>query len=141
MTLDGNPLWSVDPGVGTECRWHGGLGDVDGDGKLELGMPHRGGFRCHDAADGRLRWELPDVKGSTDVITADIDGDGKDEFIFGSGNSLVALKAEADTGSMLWSLDLETQVGAPVAADVNGDGFAEILVGTADGVLNVISGK
>ena len=141
MTLGGKPLWSIDPGVGTECRRHGGLGDVDGDGNLELGMPHPDGFRCYDAATGDLRWQIPHVKGSTDVVAADIDGDGKDEFIFGTGSSVVSLKGKRDRGFLFWSLDLGAPVGAPIVADVNCDGLAEILVGTNDGVLSIISGQ
>jgi hypothetical protein len=139
MEADGTPLWSVDPGVSTECQLHGGLGDVDGDGRLELGMPHSEGFRCYDAATGQLRWILDDVRGSTDVIVVDVDGDGDHEFVFGAGEKLVALTG--DKGEMLWSLDLGAKVGAPIAADVDGDGYVEILVGSADGRLHAVTGK
>lgn len=141
MALDGKPLWSIDPGVGSECRYHGGLSDVDGDSRVELGMPHAEGFRCYDAATGGLKWKLADLRGTTDVITADIDGDGNDEFILGSGTQLVALKGKESGGSMLWSLDLSAPIGAPIVADINGDGLVEILVGSEDGVLSVVSGR
>ena len=140
LTLAGDPLWSIDPGDGIECTLHGGIGDIDGDGLLELGMPHPQGFRCYDGATGQLKWEMNDLIGSSDVITADIDGDAKDEFIFAAaGNRLVAINGQPSEGAVLWSQDLGMRAGSPIVADVNGDGFGEILVGTADGVLNIIS--
>ena len=138
MTLDGDRLWSIPLGDRVQCMRHGALGDVDGDGRLELGMPHPQGFRCYDAATGELKWQLPEPGTQTDVVAADIDDDGMDEFILGVGNKLMAIKGEKDTGSVLWTLDLGSLATAPIVADINGDGLAEILVGTADGHLNII---
>lgn len=139
MASHGEPRWSIDPGVESECTYHGGVADVDGDGRVELGMPHESGFRCYDAGTGVLEWELDDLSGTTDVITADIDGDGHNEFLLGSGNRLVALKGGGGEGTVLWSLDLGAHVGSPIVADIDGDGLGEIIAGTADGRLNIVS--
>jgi hypothetical protein len=42
------------------------------------------------------------------------------------------------TGTLLWSLDLGTSVGDPIAADIDGDGTSEVLVPAADGYLYAI---
>ncbi|MEW6756275.1 MAG: hypothetical protein AB1505_35685 [Candidatus Latescibacterota bacterium] len=141
VLTQGERGWLVDPGTERDCRYHGGVGDVDGDGRLELGMPHGLGFRCYDAASGTLKWCLDGLVGTTDVVTADIDGDGRDEFVLGAGRRLVAVAGGTPGGHLLWSLDLGAQAGPPLLADVDGDGRAEVVVGAADGALRVISGE
>jgi len=138
MTLDGGRRWSIPLGDRVQCMRHGAFGDIDGDGRLELGMPHPQGFRCYDAATGELKWQLPEPGTQTDVAAADIDDDGRDEFILGIGNRLVVLKGEEDSGRVFWTLDLGSLATAPIVADIDGDGLAEILVGTADGHLNIV---
>ena len=141
MDASGNPLWVIDPGYGGECMLHGGLGDLDGDGHLELGMPHNKGFRAYNAATGILQWTLGDIIATTDVISVDIDGDASDEFIFGAGRSLVAVGYKKQAAYVLWQLDLKARLGPPIAADINGDGLVEVLVGTEDGRLHIITGQ
>jgi outer membrane protein assembly factor BamB len=111
---------------------------VDGDGRLEIGVLHNGGhFRCYDAATGTLKWELDDVPGGSDVLTADVDGDGLCEFVLG-GDALLAIKAMGDrTGEILWQLPLPQGSLTPTIADVDGDGRCEIVVGCGDGVMRV----
>ncbi len=133
MTLAREPLWMVDPGPEMMATYHGGLADVDGDGEMELGVAHPGELRCYDAKTGRVKWTLEvDIKG--DIVTADIDGDGVSEFI-GAGSRIYAIKGESEGGKVLWSLDLDRSLSAPVVADVDGDRLAEVLVVTADGYL------
>jgi outer membrane protein assembly factor BamB len=107
---------------------------VDGDGKLEIGVIHDGGFfRCYDATTGALKWELSDIKQTTDVVTADVDADGRLEFLAG----LAAYKAiDQTSGRILWEVDVSA-AHAPVVADVDGDGICEIVLGCSDGKLRV----
>ena len=110
------------------------LADVDGDGKLELGVIHDGGiFRCYDATTGNLKWELKGIKQTTEVVTADVDGDGRPEFVAG----LAAFKAiDQTSGKVLWEADVPA-AHAPVIADLDGDGFVRLILGCTDGKIRV----
>jgi hypothetical protein len=138
--LDRTPLWTVDPtlkylprrvaGTGS----HPGIGDLDGDGKLEIGvLQDDGTLSCYEAATGALRWEVPGIRPYTDVVTADIDGDGKPEFLVG----MTAIKAVApNRGEVLWTLDIPIASG-PIVADIDADGLCEIIITSPDGLIRV----
>ena len=65
-TMDRKFLWTFNPDKSQLSQRHPGIGDVDGDGKLELGVIHDGGyFRCYDAANGHLKWEFSGIKQTT----------------------------------------------------------------------------
>jgi outer membrane protein assembly factor BamB len=136
------------------------IGDADGDGRLELLSPgHSRGigsreqeFHCYDAATGRLKWALP-LPGScfdpnmgefadspTSPASADIDGDGREEAVFGIGSKLYAVGASHDgqAGEIRWTLEFPAPVGPPSIADVDGDGRAEIVVVCEDGHVCVV---
>jgi outer membrane protein assembly factor BamB len=119
-----------------------GMGDVDGDGQIELGVagPSKDGSSgklwCLNPNSGESEWEmaLPDAK-TTDFATCDADGDQVDEFVFVCANRLYAVNGSGGAGHVLWALDLPTAAAAPVIGDVDGDGQSEILVVGADGFL------
>ncbi|HOE97845.1 MAG TPA: hypothetical protein PK847_14825, partial [Candidatus Sumerlaeota bacterium] len=74
-----------------------------------------------------------------DVITADVDGRGRDEFLFGTGDGrLIALGGEGDAPRLLWSRQFSQEVGSPIMADLDQDGDGEILVTVKDGFLYVL---
>ncbi|MCG3199845.1 MAG: hypothetical protein GHCLOJNM_04373 [bacterium] len=99
-----------------------------------------GKFVCLNVKDGSRRWEL-DVQGTcSDPATLDVDGDGIQEFVFGTSHK--ALYAVGEGGSVsrvVWKAELSAGVGNLIAADVTGDGRCEILAPTTDGFLNVLS--
>jgi len=133
-TMDRKLLWTFNPDKAQLAQRHPGIGDVDGDGKLELGVIHDGGFfRCYDAATGTLKWELSGIKQITDVVTADIDGDGRPEFVSGLA---VFKPLDQTSGQVLWEVDVPAAY-APLIADVDGDGLCEIVVGCMDGAIRV----
>jgi outer membrane protein assembly factor BamB len=133
-TMDRKLLWTFNPDKAQLAQRHPGIGDVDGDGKLEIGVIHDGGlFRCYDATTGLLKWELAGIKQRTDVVTADIDGDGLPEFLAG----LAAFKPLDQThGKVVWEADA-LAAHSPVVADVDGDGLCEIVIGCTDGKIRV----
>ena len=118
-----------------------GIGDLRGDGSRCLGIGHADGtFICYDAADGHEVWRLPLGAVTTDVVTCDIDGDGRDEFITGTTDGrILALGPGPDgRGEIIWSVDLGFATASPIIADTNADGLPEILVLSGDGYLHCI---
>jgi outer membrane protein assembly factor BamB len=156
MDKEMNARWRSDPASGTpavtQC-----LGDIDGDGVLELIGPGylqtlgetRQEFRAYDAATGTLKWRLP-LPGSgfignnqgfpdspTTPAVADLDGDGRDECLFAVVNTLYVVGTTADgkAGEVRWTLEFPERLGTPSIADATGDGTLQILVTCADGYI------
>lgn len=135
-------------------RFPCGVGDVDGDGKLEIGgvtlgqlynwpnvYPVEGPdhqFVCLDAHTGEIKWEHP-VNGSiSGTISADVDGDGHPEFIFGTTDGhLIALGGNSSR-RVVFDVPFPAAVGTPIITDLFGSGSMQILVGCADGKLYCI---
>ena len=137
-TMDARVLWYHAGGAGVA-----GVADVNGDGRLELGFTgwEKGaGLRCLDAASGVQRWEWP-LAGNprVAVYSADVDGDGRDEFLFAVERTLYALQERDAAPHLVWQLELPAAPGDLALADVDGDGKIEILFIGADSVLYCLS--
>jgi len=133
MTPEPKAVWSHT----TSTYQRDGIGDVNGDGRLEVGGAGYGGcFRCFEGATGKIRWDLPLPGNFTSTVAADIDGDGRDEFLLGVNRRVVAVgeTAEGD-GSIQWACELPAVPTTPAIADTDGDGLAEIIVMGDDGVV------
>jgi len=87
-------------------------------------------------------WELKTGNwiGSSPAI-ADIDGDGKLEVVFGSGDHyLYALNGE--DGSLLWKFKTGGAIWtSPAIADIDGDGRLEVVFGSEDNYLYALNGE
>ncbi|HET6400829.1 MAG TPA: FG-GAP-like repeat-containing protein [Candidatus Kapabacteria bacterium] len=114
-----------------------GIGDVDGDSKLELGQGHADGtFRIYDYETSKLRATLDLNSISTDVLTLDANGDGKMEFVIGTNDGRLLLIGHAGNDfAILEQYETGAAMGSPIAADFDGDGRSEIFVVTGDGNL------
>ena len=88
--------------------------------------------------DGQVTPVEPERVAELSAVTvADIDGDGIEEALVGTGDGyLMALKVT--DGSLAWSMNLRYAVGEPIVADVDGDGELEVLVSAMDGYLRMI---
>jgi hypothetical protein len=108
-----------------------GIGDIDGDGKLEFGQGHADGtFRIYDYETGILRGSL-DLKAiSTDVLTLN------SQFIIGTNDGRVlVIGYDGEQFAILDAFETGSAMGLPIAADFDGDGVVEIYVVTGDGNL------
>jgi outer membrane protein assembly factor BamB len=137
LRLDGTPVWHTDYVWGKPARPMQGIGDVDGDGRIEVGScePDRG-FVCLDGATGAVRWAWPEMEvRPSSIATCDVDGDGVEEFLLPAHDELIALNGRGGGPNVVWRLHLPAACREVVAADADGDGFAEILVPCGDGYL------
>ena len=136
LTLDGEKIWNLPGEDVPQVGVLPGLGDVDVDGKMALGAPFPDGFRCYESATGKLKWTLKIPAGPyAGVVSADLDDDGQDEFLFAAHNRLVAVKSVGTEGKLLWQVELLGRLSEPIFADVDGDGQGEILLTCEDGML------
>jgi len=101
-----------------------GMVDVDGDGIMEVGYAALNDsiFRCRNLWTGEVKWEiqLPSPPNSP-VMAADVDGDGKGEFLV--GQYCIGTDAEGN-GEIRW--ESPVPLGWAIIADFDGDGMGEI---------------
>ncbi len=120
---------------------HVAIGDLNGDGLREIvtgagpsGGPHIRIWKTDGKVWGGSFFAFPSSEtGGVSVAVGDVDGDGKDEIIAGSGAGTIPRVRIFDfRGTMKAEITLGTKplpFGIHVAAsDINGDGRAEILV-------------
>jgi outer membrane protein assembly factor BamB len=131
---DGKPLWAEFHNNDEGSDGLGPVGDFDGDGKLEIGVPVLNGtLLCLNAADGAHKWSVK-TPVTGDVVAADIDGDGIMELLFAGRDGKIRA-ANGKDGHEVWAVDGS---GQPVVADVDGDGLFEVLGVGATGNLWII---
>lgn len=140
MTVKASPLWHNVLSCGTGRTGNEGfLRLADGTWLLGFGRQN-GNFACINVDDGSVRWELPIDASCSDIVTGDIDGDGRMEFVFGTSHG--ALYAVGDDNAkprVVWKAELGSAAGAPIIADSTGDGKSDIAVPTADGYVTLLT--
>jgi len=159
--LQGNPFWHWGLTRDTTARNHAGLGDLNGDGRIEIVVSQADGLLTAYEADpaagkcptcpatepasernraGKVRWTFRLAPPISDIAAADLDGDGRDELLLGAGDGrLYALQEVEGQPTVRWSVEWGRTVGSPILADLFGNGRAAVLVPTEDGLLHVLS--
>ncbi|MFH1634576.1 MAG: FG-GAP-like repeat-containing protein [Chloroflexota bacterium] len=68
-----------------------------------------------------------------------MDGDGRDEFLFGGQDgNLYVYRDAGDHPEEVWRKGFDGPVGTPLLADINGDDKSEIIVSVGDGNVVVL---
>jgi hypothetical protein len=126
------------------------LGDVDGDGRLEMALLTRPGNTASSGISlwdgkGKVLWnQFSKVELAGSPLMADFDGDGLDEVAYCELAEAGYCKVLGATGQ------LKSQVGpfyfpgmtmaGPSAVDVTGDGVPELIVASFGGVVAAYQG-
>ena len=150
----GNPLELVDSAVATITRGSHttpALGDLDGDGDLDLVVGRSSGYLTYFRNDGsgaapRFTLAADDWEGIRPGRRSaphlhDLDGDGDLDLLVGTDDRGVVLfrnegsrTAPGFTADTTFRIDVPP-LSAPAAGDLDGDGIPELIVGTAGGGL------
>ena len=73
-------------------------------------------------------------------VLGDVDGDGRNEVVFGSEDDTVRV-LNGESGSVLWTGDASSGIeAAPALGDLDGDGLPEIVTGAVDGTIRAWDG-
>ena len=138
LDAEGERVWQTPYRNNTEVQSLMGVGDSDGDGAVELLASTAAGVRLYRPADGAVLLGLDDVgRAHTDVVSGDVDGDGRDEFLFGSGAEVVCVEREEGALQRAWRLAVGGRSSDIALADADGDGWLDIVVATTDGYVKV----
>lgn len=159
MTKTGTAIWYTPFTYDNTPGFIQGVGDVDGDGDLDLlsvghpsapGVDTQSQFRAYNASNGALLWtvNLPGhafapVGGAyadtpTLSVSGDVDNDGRVESVFAIGSTLYIVGANpgGTSGQIEWTYTPDGGLlGSPILADGNGDGRAEIIVVSTSGMI------
>lgn len=141
LTAGGDLVWETPYRNNTEVQSLMGVGDIDGDGSLELLASMATGVQVFNPADGAILHTLSGMApATTDIVSGDVDGDGRDEFLYASSNRIFCLGE--DDGSLVesWSLDVGAHSSDLALADVDADGFLDLIVVTTDGYVKAYTG-
>lgn len=144
--FSGNELWSLDlggPHIGNIK-----LGDVDGDGIMDVVATYwtniySGGVIALNGS-GNVLWNYPTQAGMKALAIADVDGDGKNEIVASSYETLggkQGIYLINGSGSLMWYRQFASETNSIAIGDIDGDGINDIIAGTDGGEICVINGS
>ena len=138
MSIATEPYWHNATRPGDHRTGHEAFLTLD-DGTWLMGFGRQNGkFACVDAKTNTVRWELDLQAACSAVASGDVDGDGRNEFVFGTSHGKLMALGDADgEPRVLWAVETGVATGDPMLADLDGDGNIEIVCTTGDGRVQV----
>lgn len=158
LDFNGDNIWNTPFFAGMPLETTQGIGDLDGDGDLEITTAAHcttpgAELQVHNATTGPpVRWTLPmpefcqGFHPPKAFATGDLDGDGRDEAYIVAQNVLYAFGENAGQGEMRWRAtfgrtefqegnDWLNEFGYPVIADLDASGRPQIIINSPDGYV------
>jgi hypothetical protein len=121
----------------------GAVGRVEKGGGWVFGTFTGSTVQTYDMKTGKLLVS-EEFKGlapaeTAQVYCADIDGDGRDEFLTVAGNRLICVRGDRAPGPRLkWSVPLPAAASHLTIADADNDGFLDVLYTGSDGCVHCL---
>ncbi len=142
LSAAGDRVWQTPYQNYTQVQSLMGVGDADGDGILDLVASTSDGLQVYHPESGAILHTLADVgAATTDMVSGDVDADGRDEFLYASGNQIICAELEDGALQLAWTLDAGSRCSDLALADVNADSFLDLVVCTADGYVKSYMGN
>jgi outer membrane protein assembly factor BamB len=121
------------------------LGDIDGDGRLEIVFGTYRNDSCVyalNAEDGSLLWKY-NTGGCNDAapLIYDVDSDGRLDVVLAASCRPFTFCFDGASGNLKWKIRLHGSDSPPSVADIDGDGKPEILHGNFGGFVSCINGE
>lgn len=129
-TLSATLVWSTTPGAFDQAIPQ--AFDVDGDGHVELITRHNYGATLHRFSPSAMTVPLATLEVIVGSDIADVNGDGKADFIASDGSRDIAA-TDLASGALLWRRDFLYDSDTPsspssvVAVDLDDDGTVELV--------------
>jgi outer membrane protein assembly factor BamB len=121
----------------------GAMGRVEKNGGWVFGTFAGSTFLTYEMKTGKLlvseelNGMAPDA--TAEVTSADIDGDGRDEFLTVAGTKLICVRGDGAPGPrLMWSVSLPAYPSRLTIADADNDGFVDILYTGSDGYVHCL---
>lgn len=126
--------------LGETANGHGiGIGDINGDGRIDV-LVGEGWYEQPESNPWGQPWKFHkdwDLQASLPMLVRDLDGDGKNDIVFGYGHDFGLFwwknLGPDDSGKIRWKETLIdrgfSQPHSMVFADLDGDGQDELITG------------
>jgi hypothetical protein len=132
--VSGSKLWDYDIGPAVRTV-HNAVGDIDGDNKDEAAvivMVNDYEFKLVILKPGKtgasILWEKNVGSLISGAAIGDINNDGKNDVVIGSGKGVYAWNGN---GSLIWhNPDPVVTNSPPAIGDINGDGINDVVIGS-----------
>jgi hypothetical protein len=119
--------WAYSGGFGNAMD----VGDVDGDARAEIAyLSNYSSAYVFDGDTKSIKWQRDNLGDLSNLVVADVNGDGSDELIIGNGQWGNLAGYRGDNGASLWRIaNPEHGVSGIAIGDANNDGTKEIIWG------------
>ena len=137
--VNGDSKWSTDFEDNNPPSHMPLVGDLDGDGKVEI-IAIRGRTICTMSNNGKIRSRFAAPKPITRALMVDSDGDGRLDIVAAAGNLIYCLYPLPDRRLRFLDINDNRPESLPLAVELSGDRYQELVAGN-NNILLCLDGK